>query len=336
MMRRQLAWMTALCLFARMSSEAIAEGPEDSVVRISASIRQPNIARPWAKQVPVDVGGTGTVIDGKRIITNAHLVLYAGEVFVQDRQGGDRFEAKVVAIGPGIDLATLTLEDEAFFEKHPPISRAQKRPPPNAPVDVLGFPIGGTGLATTKGTISRIEYTPYNDLTEGLRIQLDAAINPGNSGGALADSAGRVIGITTAVERGSANEPAQGIGFAIPSDTVLKNIPLLEKGQTSSGSSGSNGSGGTTTGSGAYLGVHIADGPTGPVIVQVDDGTPAATAGLQAQDVIEKIDGTTISDPNSLTSAIQAHKPGDTVTLTIVRNGSPQTVKVTLTQKPGG
>ena len=214
MMRRQLAWMTALCLFAWMSSELIAGGPEDSVVRISASIRQPNIARPWAKQTPIEFSGTGTVIDGKRILTNAHLVLYAGEVFVQDRQGGDRFEAKVVAIGPGIDLATLALEDEAFFEKHPPISRAEKRPSPNAPVDVLGFPIGGTGLATTKGTISRIEYTPYNDLTEGLRIQLDAAINPGNSGGP-ALVGGRMIGLVF----GQFGR-AENVGYVIPNEEV--------------------------------------------------------------------------------------------------------------------
>jgi S1-C subfamily serine protease len=213
MMRRQLAWMTLFCPFALMPSGATAGTPEDSVVRITASIRQPNIARPWAKQVPVEISGTGTVIDGKRILTNAHLVLYAGEVFLQDRRGGDRFEAKVVAIGPGIDLATLALtqEDEGFFEKHPAISRAEKRPPTNAVVDVLGFPIGGTGLAATKGTITRIDYTQYNDLTEGLRIQVDAAINPGNSGGpALVD--GKMVGLIFG--------RAENVGYVIPNEEV--------------------------------------------------------------------------------------------------------------------
>jgi S1-C subfamily serine protease len=216
MVRRKLAWIAVLFLLVRIGSEVNAADPEDSVVRISASIRQPNIARPWAKQVPVEVVGTGTVIDGKRILTNAHVVLYAGEIFVQDRQGGDRFEAKVVAIGPGIDLATLSLseEDEVFFQKHPPISRATKRPAVNAPVAVLGFPVGGTGLAATKGTISRIDYTQYNDLTEGLRIQLDAAVNPGNSGGpALVE--GRMVGLIF-----GQFTRAENVGYVIPNEEV--------------------------------------------------------------------------------------------------------------------
>src|SRR6516165_1061323 len=114
---RMLAALLAVTLGATPSWGA---SPEDSVVRVFASLRLPNPARPWAKQNPVDVMGTGVVIEGKKILTNAHVVSYASEVKVQGRQGGDRFEAKVETIGPGIDLATLALEDETFFEKRPP------------------------------------------------------------------------------------------------------------------------------------------------------------------------------------------------------------------------
>ena len=96
-------------------------------------MRLPNPVRPWAKQNPVEVMGTGVVIEGKRVLTNAHIVLYAGEVFVQSQRGGDRVPAKVAAIGPGIDLATLTLEDEAFFDKRPPVPARRSGPPRTTP-----------------------------------------------------------------------------------------------------------------------------------------------------------------------------------------------------------
>jgi S1-C subfamily serine protease len=195
-----------------------ADGPEDSVVRVFASLRIPNLSRPWAKQTPVEVMGTGVVIDGKRILTNAHIVLYSGEVFVQSPRGGDRVVAKVASIGPGIDLATLTLEDEGFFEKRPPIARAKKRPVANDSVVLMGFPAGGSGLALSRGVVSRIDYSHYSDLTGGLRIQVDAVAGPGNSGGpALVD--GKMIGLVF--------RRAQNAGVVIPNeeiDTYLEDV----------------------------------------------------------------------------------------------------------------
>jgi S1-C subfamily serine protease len=187
--------LLALALLLPMSAPALAAGPEDSVVRVFASLRLPNPVRPWSKQNPVEVMGTGVVIDGKTVLTNAHIVLYAGEVFVQAPRGGDRMAAKVASIGPGIDLATLTLEDETFFEKRPPIPRATKRPAANDAVLLMGFPVGGSGLSVSRGVVSRIDYAPYNDLTQGLRIQVDAVAGPGNSDGpVLVD--GKMIGGT--------------------------------------------------------------------------------------------------------------------------------------------
>jgi S1-C subfamily serine protease len=184
---------------------------EDSVVRVFASLRLPNPTRPWAKQNPVEVMGTGVVIDGKRILTNAHVVVYAGEVFVQSQKGGDRHVAKVTALGPGIDLAILALEDETFFEKRPPIPRATKRPAVGDTVALMGFPVGGAGLAISRGQVSRIDYAPYNDLTDGLRIQVDAVAGPGNSGGpALVD--GRIIGLVF--------RRIQNAGLIIPNEEI--------------------------------------------------------------------------------------------------------------------
>jgi len=198
-----------LCLCA--ANVGLAEGPEDSVVRVVASLRLPNPVRPWAKQNPIDVMGTGVVIDGKTVLTNSHIVLYAGEVFVQAPRGGDRVAAKVASIGPGIDLATLTLEEATFFDKRPPIPRAAKRPAASDPVDLMGFPVGGAGPAVTRGVVSRIDYAPYVDLTEGLRIQVDAPAGPGSSGGpALVN--GKMVGLVF--------RRSQNAGYVIPNEEI--------------------------------------------------------------------------------------------------------------------
>lgn len=214
------AFRLALTLFAAVAMSVVlarptrAAGPEDSVVQIFATVRLPNPLRPWARQNAVETSGTGVVIEGNRVLTSGHLVLYATEITVVGHQGGDRIDAKVASIGPGIDLATLTLDDPSFFQRHPAIPRSDKRPASNAQVAVYGFPIGGNGLAVTRGVISRTDWAGYNDLAEGLRIQIDAPINPGASGGpAVVD--GAMVGLIM----GQLGQ-AENVGYAIPNEEV--------------------------------------------------------------------------------------------------------------------
>jgi S1-C subfamily serine protease len=171
--------------------------------------------RPWAKQNPMEIGGTGVVIDGKRILTVAHLVAYAEEIYVRPGQGGDRVEAKVAAIAPGIDLAVLTIDpaEGDFFDKRPPLPRAKALPQVSSRVEVKGFPINVPTISTTQGIVSRIEYAYFDTGSMGLRIQVDAAINPGNSGGpALVD--GKMVGLVW----GQAG--AENVGYLIPDEEV--------------------------------------------------------------------------------------------------------------------
>jgi len=135
------------------------------------------------------------VIEGRRILTNAHVVDYASQVQIQANQAGDKISATVEAIAPGIDLAVLKLDDEKFFDTHPPLARAKTLPGIKDTVLTYGFPEGGNSLSITKGIVSRVEFTPYNFPVSGLRIQIDAAINPGNSGGPAAVG-DRMIGLT--------------------------------------------------------------------------------------------------------------------------------------------
>ncbi len=198
---------------------------ENSVVKIFATMRYPDLFKPWTKQAPQEVTGSGVVIEGRRILTNAHVVLYASQVQVQANQAGDKISATVVAVAPGIDLAVLKLDDEAFFDTHAPVARASMLPEIKDAVMAYGFPTGGTSLSITKGIVSRIEFVPYNFPTSGLRIQIDAAINPGNSGGP-AIAGDKMIGLAF-----SHLNNAQNIGYIIPNEEIDLFLQDIAKGR---------------------------------------------------------------------------------------------------------
>jgi S1-C subfamily serine protease len=187
---------------------------ENSVVKIFATVRYPNPYQPWTKDSPEDQTGSGVVIEGRRILTNAHVVDYASQVQIQANQAGDKISATVEAIAPGIDLAVLKLDDEKFFDTHPPLARAKTLPGIKDTVLTYGFPEGGNSLSITKGIVSRVEFTPYNFPVSGLRIQIDAAINPGNSGGPAAVG-DKMIGLTF-----SRLNEAENIGYIIPGEEI--------------------------------------------------------------------------------------------------------------------
>ena len=202
-------------------SPAVAADVANSVVKVFSTMRYPDMVKPWSKQAPSEATGSGVIIEGRRILTNAHVVLYASQVQVQANEAGDKVSATVVAIAPGIDLAVLKLDDESFFDNRPALPRAAKLPQIKDAVLAYGFPTGGSSLSITKGIVSRIEFVPYNLAVSGLRIQIDAAINPGNSGGpAVADD--RMIGLAFSKLGGTDN-----IGYIIPNEEIelfLKDI----------------------------------------------------------------------------------------------------------------
>ncbi len=189
-------------------------GIESAVVKVFATTRAPDLFHPWTKPSPTEVTGSGVVIDGKQILTNAHVVAYASEIQIQGNQGGDRIAAKVAFTAPGIDLAVLKLDDEAFFRTHAPIARGTGLPTSKDTVLVYGYPTGGQTLSVTKGIVSRIEFVPYNFPTSGLRVQIDAAINAGNSGGP-AVVGDKMVGVAFSRLGG-----AENIGYIIPSEEV--------------------------------------------------------------------------------------------------------------------
>jgi len=194
--------------------ETNADAVANSVVKVFATVRNPDPYRPWTKQPPNEQTGSGVVIEGKRILTCAHVVLYASQIQVQAYQAGDKISATVEFIAPGIDLAVLKLDDETFFDSHPALPRASILPEIKDAVMAYGYPVGGTSLSITKGIVSRIEFADYNFNVSGLRIQVDAAINPGNSGGP-AVAGDKMIGLAFSHLGGSEN-----ISYIIPCEEI--------------------------------------------------------------------------------------------------------------------
>ena len=186
----------------------------DLVVKIHAVHHTPDVLRPWTKNSPQQVKGSGVVIEGKRILTNAHVVRYASQIYVQPNQSAERISARVEAMTPSMDLAVLKLDDESFFDKRGTLPFAEELPRVKDNINVYGYPTGGSELSVTQGIVSRIEYTDYYYQTSGLRIQVDAALNFGNSGGP-AVSDGKLVGLVF-----SLIQNAQSIGYLIPVEEI--------------------------------------------------------------------------------------------------------------------
>src|ERR1700723_4164851 len=151
--RPALVGLWLFCVFSAISAPGSraqaaeadqAPAIENSVVKVFATMRYPDPFKPWTKQAPSEATGSGVVIEGKRILTNAHVVLYATQVQIQANAAGDKVAATVVAVAPGIDLAVLQLDDATFFDTHPPVSRECGLPQMKDAVLASAFPTGGT------------------------------------------------------------------------------------------------------------------------------------------------------------------------------------------------
>ncbi len=215
-MRRKLLAAVLIAMapgLARAQNEAA--GLENSVVKVFSSMRYPDPYKPWTKQAPSEATGSGGVISGNRILTNAHVVMFASEVQIRANQSGNKVTARVESLARDMDLAILKLEDDGFFKDHPPLGCASTLPEIKDAVMAFGYPVGGDSLSVTKGIVSRIDFAPYGydpagTGAAGLRIQVDAAINPGNSGGP-AVVGDKMIGLAFASLGG-----AQNISYIIP------------------------------------------------------------------------------------------------------------------------
>ena len=195
----------------------------DATIKLFVTHVDPNYALPWQMRHQNSSTSTGFVIEGRRILTNAHCVDNYSVVKVKKRESSIKFIAEVIAIGRECDLALLTVRDEAFWksEAGSAIVPIQLRGAPPALQDVatvVGFPVGGDNLAVTQGVVSRIDMQEYvHGAIELLAVQIDAAINPGNSGGPAFGDNHECVGIAfQSLKDGS----TENIGYIIPTEVV--------------------------------------------------------------------------------------------------------------------
>src|SRR3970282_1292272 len=138
-MRIVVVGLALFCFqFIQPSGLHAQDGIRDLVVKIHATHHTPDLLRPWARNSPQQVKGSGVVIDGKRILTNAHVVRYASQIYVQPNQSASYVPARVEVMTPGMDLAILKLDDEAFFDKRGTLPFAEELPRVKDSVNVYG------------------------------------------------------------------------------------------------------------------------------------------------------------------------------------------------------
>jgi len=178
-------------------------------------MQQPVWDAPWRFESVQRAGGTGFVIKGKRIMTNAHVVSWARQIIVHRYQDPKPYVADVEFVGHDCDLAVLTVEDKRFFENLEPLDFGDL-PKVRSAVLTYGYPAGGEEISYTRGVVSRIQLEPYAHIgnRQFLSVQTDAAINPGNSGGPVIQD-DRVVGVAFQGTPGLENT-----GFFIPPPVI--------------------------------------------------------------------------------------------------------------------
>ncbi len=283
-----------------------------------------------ATEVPSGTGSGFVWDDRGYVVTNYHVVANARSAFVT-LNSRENFEAELVGVDPSYDIAVLRIGAPAGSLKPIPVGTSK-----DLLVGQKAFAIGnpfGLDHTLSTGVVSGLDReitAPDGGAIRGV-IQTDAAINPGNSGGPLLDSAGRLIGMNTAIA--SPSGASAGIGFAVPVDTINRIVPRLIRGAKSSP---------------PRLGIRAAPAEVarllrveGVVVGDVEKGMGADTAGLQPMrfdergqptgvDVITRVAGEDVRSLGDLTDVLSRFEAGDTVDVDLLRNGEKASVKVRL------
>ncbi|MDP9492163.1 MAG: trypsin-like peptidase domain-containing protein [Actinomycetota bacterium] len=296
------------------STAALYNRVKDAVVEVHTSTASQST--PFGDQPQGEGTGSGFVIDEEgHIVTNQHVVDGAESVRVEFSDGTD-VEAEVVGTDPSTDIAVLDV-DRPSSELTPLSFASTGSLDVGDWVAVLGSPFGLEGTLTT-GVISAVgrEIRSPNGFTIENAVQTDASLNHGNSGGPVIDTQGRVVGVAAQIRSDSGG--SDGVGYAVPGDTAKRVAEaLIEDGSFEH----------------AYLGVSLEDDGEAK-LMNVVNGSPAATAKLRANDVVVAVDGNPIETGDQLREAIDAKKPGDSIELKVRRGDDEQTVKVKLTARP--
>lgn len=309
------------------------ENSRDSVVFITTRQR---VMDAWTRNIFSVPSGTGSGFiwdDNGHIITNLHVIKSASEATIRLADGRD-YKASLVGASPAHDIAVLKIG--IGFQRPAPVPLGTSHDlKVGQKVFAIGNPFGLDWTLTT-GIVSALDRSlPSGDgSTIDNLIQTDAAINPGNSGGPLLDSAGRLIGINTAIY--SPSGASAGIGFSVPVDTVNRVVPqIISRGKYIRPAMGIT----VDSKLNNRLTQHLKI--TGVVILSISPGSAADVAGLQgatitpegniiANDIIVALENKPIDSVDKLLARVDSYKVGDTIKITVLRRGEKIELPVTL------
>lgn len=275
--------------------------------------------------------GSGVIIsDDGTIITNYHVIENADSVVVVTSDD-KRYEAKVLGADSSLDLAVLKIDDKdlPYLE----IANSDELQVGDLAV-AIGNPLGSEFANTvTDGIISGLDRKINTESGETGFIQTNASINSGNSGGALVNGQAQLIGINSMKIQSNGMSSVEGMGFAIPSNTVVDFVNSVKSGETSSNVKK------------AWLGISgynmdeeiaqkiSSSQTTGVLIGEITEGGPSSSAGLEVGDIITAADGTEVTNFNDLTAVLEKKTPGEKIKLTIIRGQDKGEVEVVLGTK---
>jgi serine protease Do len=296
--------------------------------------------RPDSERRSVGFGSGFIISEEGYILTNNHVVEGATRLNVE-MKNGEKYDATLIGADPSIDLALIKIDpDGAPLPTLPLGDSAQLRV--GEWVLAIGNPLG-LDYTVTAGVVSaKGRDFPIGGTLSGVAsfIQTDAAINKGNSGGPLLNAGGQVVGINTAIYRGGGFGPmsdvlVEGVGFALPINVARDAVAqIIETGSVQRGFLGITMNRiDLDEDARDYYGLPDANGV---LITEVQPEMPADKAGVRSNDIVRKVDGQGVRDRNDLLSKIATRRPGETVELTVFRNGKTLDIPVTLTSRAEG
>jgi len=338
-MERDVMGKTRLLLFAcfwLLAPALLADNAslKKSVVQIFTVTNRPNYYQPWVLGYQFSASGSGCILPGHRILTNAHVV--SDQVFLQVMKAGDtkKYTAKVEYVDHDREVAVLRVTDPDFFQDTVPVVFGDL-PTQRDKVAVYGFPIGGDELSITEGVVSRIEVQRYiHSQRNFMTIQTDAAINPGNSGGPAFEG-GKMIGIAFQAFSGS---EAQNTGYIVPIVIIQQSLKDMKDG---------------VSGGAPDLGFYwqkmesptlrsyykMEAGESGILVTRVYYGSPAWGI-LKNEDVVTSVDGVKIANNGtipfrsderlSFSYIVSRFQMGQSIRLGILRDGKAQSLSLKL------
>ena len=300
-----------------LSYADIAKETMDSVVEIQTETMSTN--KLFAQAVESGAGSGFILSEDGYIVTNNHVIEGANTITVKTRDGKS-YNAKLIGTDSSTDLAVIKIDATGL---KPAVLGNSSELQVGDTAIAIGNPLGELGGTVTTGIVSALDREVTIDNQTMHLLQTNAAINPGNSGGGLFNDQGELIGIVNAKSSGSNIE---GLGFAIPIDRTKDVITsLIDNGYVKGRASL-----GVTLTTGTTNNPLSNESSTQVYIIEVQEGSAAAKAGLQAGDQILKVDDTDVEEIADVKTAVNSHKAGETMNITILRDNSTQTIQVTL------